>query len=191
MANDPKRIVSNEIRKAVLADYKKGKRVLDIEEEHGISRATLYWILDQAGVMPDRAKRGERYRGTTEDVAVLYQLIETQAKAIERLELAKAMAAQDLQDAFKEGVFTKKQVDWLEGRVWYLQAIALLEGVQNDDTSSAAYQHDQVRKLTVHVQRTIELMRDAIGTDPGSKRREQLCDQVEDLLEELNESTLD
>lgn len=83
-----KRLVSEATRAAVVEDYKAGKRVLDIEQEHGVSRATLYWILDEAGVLPSRIKRGERLRGTTEELAGLYEVIKAQEQWIETLEHA-------------------------------------------------------------------------------------------------------
>jgi transposase-like protein len=86
MSTTKKRLVDPAVKQAVIADYQAGKRVLDIEQEHGVNRATLYWILDEAGVMPSRSNRGERYRGTTEDLARLYELIQAQEQHIERLE---------------------------------------------------------------------------------------------------------
>jgi hypothetical protein len=81
-----KRLVEAETRSAIIADYQAGKRVLDIEQEHGVSRATLYWVLDEAGVLPDRLNRGERLRGNTEDLRMLYELISAQEKHVELLE---------------------------------------------------------------------------------------------------------
>jgi glycyl-tRNA synthetase beta subunit len=81
-----KRLVDEATRQAIVEDYQSGKRVLDIEQEHGVSRATLYWVLDQAGVVASRSKRGERLRGNTEQLAMLYDVITRQENYIDELE---------------------------------------------------------------------------------------------------------
>lgn len=80
------RLVEERTRQGVVDDYKSGKRILDIEEHYGIPRATLYWILDQEGVLPERSKRGERFKGTTEDLTQLFQLVQAQEAYVQQLE---------------------------------------------------------------------------------------------------------
>lgn len=78
-------LMDDETRAAIVADYKRGRRVLDIEQEYGIPRATLYWVLDKEGVLPSRLNRGEKLRGNTEDLAGLYELIEQQEGLVANL----------------------------------------------------------------------------------------------------------
>jgi transposase-like protein len=98
MNANKKRLVPEEIRAAIVADYNAGKRVLDIEEEHGVNRPTLYWVLDQAGVLPGRTNRGERLRGNTEDLRLLYELIQAQEDYVEKLEALLVAAGIPLPD---------------------------------------------------------------------------------------------
>lgn len=81
-----KKLVDDDVRAAIVADYQAGKRVLDIEQTYGVSRPTLYRVLDQAGVLPERVNRGERLRGNTEDLRMLYELIREQEEHILYLE---------------------------------------------------------------------------------------------------------
>ena len=86
------KLVTDETRQAIVADYQAGKRVLDIEQEHNVSRPTLYRVLDQAGVLPERINRGEKLRGNTEDLRMLYELIQAQEEYVEKLEALLAEA---------------------------------------------------------------------------------------------------
>jgi transposase-like protein len=79
-------IPNQQIREQIVADYKAGKRVQDIENEHGLKRATLYYILDQAGILPDRANRGEKLKGNTEQLAALFELLSAQETYVASLE---------------------------------------------------------------------------------------------------------
>ena len=73
-------------KQEIIDAYKQGKRILDIEQEHGLSRAALYNILDKGGILPDRANRGEKLRGNTEQLAALYDILTRQEKYVEALE---------------------------------------------------------------------------------------------------------
>ena len=77
---------TQETRDKIINDYKKGRRVQDIEDENEITRATLYYILDQGGVLPDRANRGEKLRGNTEQLGALFELLEAQESYVAALE---------------------------------------------------------------------------------------------------------
>ena len=73
-------------KQEIIDAYKQGKRILDIEQEYGLARATLYHILNQGGVLPARANRGEKLRGNTEQLAALYDILTRQEKWVEALE---------------------------------------------------------------------------------------------------------
>lgn len=73
-------------KQEIIDAYKQGKRILDIEQEYGLSRAALYNILDKGGILPDRANRGEKLRGNTEALGQLYDILTRQEKYVEALE---------------------------------------------------------------------------------------------------------
>ena len=75
-----------EMRAAIVDAYKKGDRILDIEERFEVNRSTLYYVLDQAGVLPDRANRGEKLKGNTEALASLYEILSAQERYVKQLE---------------------------------------------------------------------------------------------------------
>jgi len=75
-----------ETRDAIVAAYQKGQRIHDIEEEFDVKRSTLYYVLDQAGVLPARANRGEKLKGNTEALAAIYELLASQEKYVKALE---------------------------------------------------------------------------------------------------------
>ena len=77
---------TDEQKQEIIDAYKQGKRILDIEQEYGLNRAALYNILDKGGVLPDRANRGEKLRGNTEQLAALYDILTRQEKWVEALE---------------------------------------------------------------------------------------------------------
>ena len=77
---------TDEQKQEIIEAYKQGKRILDIEQEYGLARAALYNILDKGGVLPDRANRGEKLRGNTEQLAALYDILTRQEKWVEALE---------------------------------------------------------------------------------------------------------
>lgn len=73
-------------KKKVVNAYRAGTKLHVIEEQFGIPRATVYWVLEQAEVAPDRVKRGSRLRGNDQQLAALYDLIAMQDKRIQELE---------------------------------------------------------------------------------------------------------
>ena len=77
---------SPEVRDGIVASYKMGSRILDIEEEFDVKRSTLYYVLDQAGVLPARANRGEKLKGNTEALASLYEILSVQERYVKQLE---------------------------------------------------------------------------------------------------------
>ena len=79
-------MTSKEQKEQIIAAYKKGLRILDIEEQFDINRPTLYHILNQGGVLPARSNRGEKLRGNTEQLAALYDILTRQEKYVEALE---------------------------------------------------------------------------------------------------------
>ncbi len=81
-------LVSDDVKRAVVEAYKRGDKIRDIEEAHGIARATVYWILEQGGVTPNRLQRGRRLVGDDQQLAQLYLLIEAQEKRIKELTTA-------------------------------------------------------------------------------------------------------
>ena len=75
-----------EMRAAIVAAYREGARILDIEQRFEVNRSTLYYVLDQAGVLPDRANRGEKLKGNTEQLAALFELLSAQETYVASLE---------------------------------------------------------------------------------------------------------
>ena len=65
-----------ETRKQIVAMYERGDRIDDIESTLGVSRSSIYYALDRAGVAPARAKQKRRLKGTEEDLRALYELLE-------------------------------------------------------------------------------------------------------------------
>lgn len=79
-------ILDTTVRERIVAAYKRGDKIRDIEERFGIARATIYWVLDKEGQTPNRIQRGRRTGADDEHVAQLYQLITAQDERIQRLE---------------------------------------------------------------------------------------------------------
>lgn len=79
-------------RQLIVESYQRGQKIHEIEERFNISRSTIYWVLEQAHVTPDRLKRGVRMAADGQQVAQLYALIEAQDKRIKELEAALAKA---------------------------------------------------------------------------------------------------
>jgi transposase-like protein len=84
--NKPNRIVTDEVAAQIIEAYQRGDKVRDIEQRHGIARATLYWVLDRAEVTPDRAKKSIRQSGDLATMSHLYRIIESQEVYITELE---------------------------------------------------------------------------------------------------------
>lgn len=78
-------LADGEVEAAVVAAYKRGERLVDIEKEFDVARATIYWFLQRAGIEPDRAKSSARLRGNDRDLALLYEVIDAQDKRIQAL----------------------------------------------------------------------------------------------------------
>jgi hypothetical protein len=88
MAEPPssRRLVSDEQTQGIVDAYQRGDKLLDIEREFGVPRATVYWVLERADVAPSRAKRGRRLVGDDQLLAQLYDVIDAQAARIRELE---------------------------------------------------------------------------------------------------------
>lgn len=78
-------MIDDQTADEVVAAYRNGDKIRDIETRFNMSRATVYWVLEQKGVAPDRAKRGYRLRGDDHELAALYELIEAQDDRIRSL----------------------------------------------------------------------------------------------------------
>lgn len=79
-------LVDGPLKQDIVAAYQRGDKIRDIEQRHGIARATVYWVLEQGGVSPDRVKRGPRLSGNDQALAQLYDLISAQDQRIQQLE---------------------------------------------------------------------------------------------------------
>ena len=73
-------------RDGIVNAYQKGKRIIDIEQEFDVRRSTLYYVLDQAVILPARSNRGEKLRGNTEALAALYEILSAQEQYVKQLE---------------------------------------------------------------------------------------------------------
>lgn len=111
MAED-KKLTAAEREQVVIEGYQKGMKLTQIEQEAGISRATVYWILDKNGISPDRAHRRQRIVDVA-TVATLYELIQHQDARI--IDLEAEMAARTA--AYEE------RVAWLEAEVKKMFAV--------------------------------------------------------------------
>ena len=80
------RLVSDETIKEVLDRYNRGDRIVQIAEDVGIPRSTLYWILEKNGVAPKRAQNRRRFAADGETMEALYSLILEQEEYIASLE---------------------------------------------------------------------------------------------------------
>ncbi len=80
------RIVTEEMAKGIVEAYKRGDRILDIEEEFGVSRSSIYYVLSKSEIAPARAKTHRRLRGDNRDLVNLYLIIQAQEERIAVLE---------------------------------------------------------------------------------------------------------
>jgi len=73
---------------AVIDDYEAGRKLRDIEEKYGITRAIIYRMLRNANVAPTRVKQRSRDNiGDNEQTTtMLFRLTEQQDKRIRELE---------------------------------------------------------------------------------------------------------
>jgi hypothetical protein len=76
-------LTTDEIQ-AIVDQYRKGVKLLDIEREFGITRAHVYYVLDRQGVAPNRLK--SRTLDEQEQlIKRLFEIIESQEAEIARL----------------------------------------------------------------------------------------------------------
>lgn len=52
--------LSERQKNTIVTMYSSGKRVAEIEEKCEVSRSTIYYVLDQAGIRPDRQQQRGR-----------------------------------------------------------------------------------------------------------------------------------
>jgi hypothetical protein len=84
----PRRVVPDEkipddVRKRVVELYKAGVKTADITTETGVVRSSIYWILQQAGVRPERQTTGTQE--PLEGSALTLASIDATLKRIEQL----------------------------------------------------------------------------------------------------------
>lgn len=82
----PDKLISDVARREIVAAYQRGDKIQEIQQRHNVPRATIYWVLEQAQVTPDRVKRGRRLVGDDQQLAQLYDLIQAQDARIRELE---------------------------------------------------------------------------------------------------------
>ena len=110
-------LVSDEARAAIVAAYQDGAKLRDIEQRFDVKRATIYWILEQAAVTPNRVQRGRRMVGDDQQLAQLYDLITHQSErlaaigeiASEAMEVLGGMIGQHTTDIANGGA---EVADW-------------------------------------------------------------------------------
>lgn len=79
-------LLSEADRTAIVEAYGRGEKLSTIQQRHSVPRSTIYWVLEQAQVAPNRMQRGRRLVGNDQELAQLYDLIEAQAERIAELE---------------------------------------------------------------------------------------------------------
>lgn len=84
------RFLDPEVKRQVIEAYERGDKIRDIELALDVPRSTIYWILEQAELSPNRAQRGRRIAGNDQQLANLYALITAQDKRIKELEAENA-----------------------------------------------------------------------------------------------------
>jgi len=82
----PNMQVDDAKRARIIEAYRKGLRILDIEDQFAVSRSTLYSVLDSAGVFQPRANRREEPKDNTAALAALYEIVGMQEKWVTQLE---------------------------------------------------------------------------------------------------------
>ena len=79
----------DELVARVAAAYQDGLKISAIVREFNVPPATVYWMLDQAGVAPDRMRRADRLVGNRIQMSHLYEIIEVMnawiAKAVDEV----------------------------------------------------------------------------------------------------------
>ena len=79
-------LIDDTTARAIVAAYQRGDKVQDIQQQFGIARATIYYVLEKAEVTPNRVKRGIRLTGDSQQLAQLYDLVNAQNARILQLE---------------------------------------------------------------------------------------------------------
>ena len=79
-------LIDDETAAAIVRAYQQGVKIQDIQERHGVARATIYYVLEKAEVTPNRVKRGRRLVGDDQQLAQLYDLVNAQHERILALE---------------------------------------------------------------------------------------------------------
>jgi transposase len=82
------RFLDPAVKAAVIEAYERGDKIRDIELALDVPRSTIYWILEQAELSPNRAQRGRRIAGNDQQLANLYALITAQDTTIKELTTA-------------------------------------------------------------------------------------------------------
>jgi len=86
-----------ETSSAVVEAYNAGEKIASIEKRLGIPRASIYYLLDLAGVAPARMRRADRMVGSREQLAHLFELLDAQNRYIHDLE-ARLRIAEGIDD---------------------------------------------------------------------------------------------
>jgi len=80
-------LVSDKQQKKIVAAYQKGVKLRAIEEEFGVTRSQIYWVLQQQKVAPQRTKPKSRLDdGNDQTLVRLYEVLEAQDQRIQELE---------------------------------------------------------------------------------------------------------
>lgn len=82
------RFLDPDVKAKVIEAYERGDKIRDIELALDVPRSTIYWILEQAELAPNRAQRGRRIAGNDQQLANLYALITSQDATIRELTAA-------------------------------------------------------------------------------------------------------
>lgn len=102
--SDNHRLVTPEVEDGIVQAYKNGTKLRDIEQQFGVARATVYWVLQRNKVTPNRVKPGARLAGDSATLSHLYGMIEAQDMYIKALEAelrARGGNPQDVIDAVR------------------------------------------------------------------------------------------
>jgi transposase len=80
----------------MIAAYRRGEKVTDIEERFAVGRSTLYHVLRRAGVTPQRSRRQVDAASGDARLAGLAELISHQDRLIQELQAAAAAATKKI-----------------------------------------------------------------------------------------------
>jgi transposase len=79
-------MTSEEREREMIAAYRRGEKVTDIEERFEVGRSTLYHVLRRAGVTPQRSRRQVDAASGDARLAGLAELISHQDRLIQELQ---------------------------------------------------------------------------------------------------------